>query len=109
MESQQSIRQRARRRALDAATAARIRQAAKDQRVSRLAAKLDRALARREEAIERWDRRVGEVLIALTRGEGLTLDEAIAWAGVELPRRHAYRMRAAAESPYGEAEPTEPT
>jgi len=45
--------------ALDAATAARIRQAAKDQRVSRLAAKLDRALVGREESIERWDRRVG--------------------------------------------------
>jgi hypothetical protein len=105
---QQAVSQQARRTALDAASAARIKQAAKDQRVSRLATKLGVTLARREEAIERWDRRVGELLFALTREEHLTLDEAIAWAGVRLTRRQAFRMRAAAESAHGGAARTEP-
>ena len=109
MTSQQSPRQRARRRALGAATTARIKQAAKDQRVSRLSARLVVRLARREEAISQWDQRVGEVLVALTRDEHLTLDEAIAWAAVPLTRRQAFRMRAAAEAGPGDAQPTEPT
>lgn len=108
MTSQQRMRQQARRTALDAASVARIKQAAKDQRVSRLATRLSVTLARREETIERWDRRVGEVLVALTREEHLTLDEAIAWSGARLTRRQAFRMRAAAESGHGEAARTEP-
>ncbi len=108
MTRQQAVSQQARRTALDAASAARIKQAAKDQRVSRLATKLGVTLARREEAIERWDRRVGELLFALTRDEHLTLAEAIAWAGVRLTRRQAFRMRAAAESAHGGAARTEP-
>lgn len=109
MESQQSRRQRARRMALDAATKARIKQAAKDQRVSRLATKLGVTLARRQEAIARWDRRAGELLTALTRDEHLSLDEAIAWAGVSLTRRQAFQMRAAAEEHDSKAVSTEPT
>lgn len=68
MTTQSKERQRARRRATDAATLARVREAKKDQRVSRLATKLAVTMARRDEAIERWDRRLGEVLVALTRG-----------------------------------------
>lgn len=101
MSPQQVSRQRARRVAHDAATRARIVQAAKDRRVSRLATRLGVAPARREEAIERWDRRVGEVLVSLTRDEHLTRDEAVAWAGVQLTRRQAFRVRALVESADG--------
>lgn len=94
---------------MDAATLARIREAKKDQRVSRLATKLAVTMARRDEAIERWDRRVGEVLVALTRDEHLTLDQAIDCSGAPLTRREASRLRSLAERSNGEATPHEPT
>ncbi len=101
MTTQSKERQRARRRATDAATLARVREAKKDQRVSRLATKLAVTMARRDEAIERWDRRLGEVLVALTRGEHLRLEEAIAWSGARLTRREASRLRSLAECSIG--------
>lgn len=58
---------------------ARIAAAQRDQRISRLATWLAVTLERRGEAIERWDRRAGNVLVALTCEEHLTLDEAIPW------------------------------
>jgi len=106
--SQQAARQRARRRAMDPAMRARIAAAHRDQRISRLATKLAITLARRDEAIERWDRRVGDVLVALTRGEHLTLDEAVAWSGITLTKREARRMRRLAESQSGEAPQNDP-
>ena len=87
----------------------RIAAAQRDKRVSRLATKLAVTLARRDEAIERWDRRVGDVLVALTRGERLTLDEAVAWSGITLKKHEAHRMRNLAERQYGEVDPTDTT
>jgi len=78
---------------------ARIAAAQRDKRVSRLATKLAVTLARRDEALQRWDRRVGDVLVALTRGEHLTLDEAVAWSGITLTKREARRMRRAGREP----------
>ena len=106
--SQQAARQRARRRAMDPAMRARIAAAQRDQRISRLATKLAVTLARRDEAIQRWDRRVGDVLIELTRVEHLTLDDAVAWSGITLTKREARRMRQLAESQSGEAPQTDP-
>lgn len=83
---------------------ARIAAAQRDQRISRLATKLALTLARRESAIQRWDQRVGDVLAELTRVEHLTLDEAIAWSGITLPKREARRLRRAAERQSGEAD-----
>ena len=99
--SQQAARQRARRRAMDPAMRARIAAAQRDQRISRLATKLAVTLARRDEAIQRWDRRVGDVLIALTRVEHLNLDEAVAWSDITLTKREARRMRNLAERESG--------
>ena len=107
--SQQAARQRARRRAMDPAMRARIAAAQRDQRISRLATKLAVTLARRDEAIQRWDRRVGDVLIELTRVEHLTLDDAVAWSGITLTKREARRMRQLAESQSGEADPLDTT
>ena len=73
--SQQAARQRARRRAVDPAMSARIASAQRDQRISRLATRLAVTLARRDESIHRWDRRVGDLLVELTRVEHLTLDD----------------------------------
>ena len=87
---------------------ARIAAAQRDKRVSRLATKLAVTLARRDEALQRWDRRVGDVLVALTRGEHLTLDEAVAWSGITLTKREARRMRQLAESQSGEAPQSDP-
>ena len=80
---------------------ARIAAAQRDQRISRLATKLAVTLARRDEAIQRWDRRVGDVLIALTRVEHLNLDEAVAWSDITLTKREARRMRNLAERESG--------
>ena len=107
--SQQAARQRARRQAMDPAMRARIAAAQRDQRISRLATKLALTLARRDEAIQRWDRRVGDVLIELTRVEHLTLDDAVAWSGITLTKREARRMRQLAESQSGEADPIDTT
>lgn len=107
--SQQAARQRARRRAMDPAMRVRIAAAQRDQRISRLATKLALTLARRDEAIQRWDRRVGDVLIELTRVEHLTLDDAVAWSGITLTKREARRMRNLAERQSGEADPTNTT
>lgn len=108
MSSQQAARQRARLRAVDPAMRARIAAAQRDQRMSRLATRLAVTLARRDEAIERWDRRVGDVLVALTRMEYLTLDEAVAWSGITLTEREAHRMRQLAERQSREADLTDP-
>ena len=107
MSLQQAARQRARRRAMDPAMRARIAAAQRHKRVSRLATKLAVTLARRDEAIERWDLRVGEVLVELTRVEHLTLDEAVVWSGITLTKREARRMRNLAESHSGEAPQTD--
>jgi len=48
------------------------------------------------------------VLVALTRGEHLTLDEAVAWSGITLTKREARRMRQLAESQSGEAPQSDP-
>ena len=106
--SQQAARQWARRRAMDPAMRARITAAQRDQRISRLATKLAVTLARRDEAMQRWDRRVGDVLVALTREEHLTLDEAVAWSGITFTKREARRMRRLAESQSGEAPQNDP-
>lgn len=106
--SQQAARQRARRQAMDLAMRARIAAAQRDQRISRLATKLAVTLARRDEALQRWDRRVGDVLIELTRVEHLTLDDAVAWSGITLTKREARRMRQLAESQSGEAPQSDP-
>jgi len=94
---------------MDPAMRARIAAAQRDQRISRLATKLAVTLARRDEAIQRWDRRVGDVLAELTRVEHLTLDDAVAWSGITLTRREARRMRRAAERQSGEADPIDTT
>ena len=88
---------------------ARITTAQRGQRISRRATRLAVTLARRGEAIQRWDRRVGDVLVALTRGEHRNLNEAVAWSGITLTKREARRMRQLAESQSGEADPIDTT
>lgn len=80
---------------------ARIQSALRDQRVSRLATRLSVTLARRDQAIERWDRRIGEVLVQLTRVERLTIEEALAWSGATLTKGEARRLRQLAEHDSG--------
>jgi len=99
--SQQAARQRARRAAIDPAMSARIQSALRDQRVSRLATRLSVTLARRDQAIERWDRRIREVLVQLTRVERLTIEEALAWSGATLTKGEARRLRQLAEHDSG--------
>ena len=61
--------------------------------MSRLATRLSVTLARRDQAIERWDRRIREVLVQLTRVERLTIEEALAWSGATLTKGEARRLR----------------
>ena len=74
--SAQTVRQQARRTALDAHTRVRIQRAEQDKRRSVLAVTVVQALAERDATVAACERRAGGALRALTRDEGLTVREA---------------------------------
>lgn len=77
----QSIRQVARRQALDAQAKRRQERAEAEKRRSALGVKVAVALAARDEAVRRHEVEAGRALAALTGDEGLTVAEACEWAG----------------------------
>ncbi len=89
----QSVRQQARRAALDAQS--RMRQARKEQerRRSGLAVSVVTALAERDAAVAVYELRAGEALLALTDEEGMSLPEAVEWCGDQVNVREATRLR----------------
>ena len=102
---QQSIRQAARRAALDAQAQRRRERAERDKRIEAIALDVVAALAEREASVAQCETRAGEALRMLTVGEGLTLREAVEWCGgqEQLTVREATRLRTLEP-----AEPTEP-
>jgi hypothetical protein len=87
----ESVRQAARRAALDAQTQVRRRDEERDKRRSRLGVIVVTALAQRDEQIRVFELRAGEALNALIADEGLAVGEAAEWCG--LPVKEVRRLR----------------
>jgi len=96
--SQQSVRQAARKVALQAQCTRRRERARRDRRLEGLAVDVAVALRERDAAVAEAEHRAGEALRTLTLGEGLTLREAVGWCGPELTLREASRLRRLADA-----------
>src|SRR5450631_4332644 len=94
---QQSIRQEARRAALDAQSKRRRERAEREKRLEGLAVRVLVALRERDAAVADADRRVGKALREMTEDEGLSAREAVEWCGDEITMREATRLRRLAE------------
>ena len=100
--SQQSIRQAARRSALDAQAVLRKKRADRERRLEGLAVAVLTALGERDAAVRDTEMRVGEALQTMTTEEGLSLREAVEWCGSgALTVREVTRLRQLAHDPPG--------
>ena len=88
----QSVRQVARRQALEAQAKRRRERAEIERRCSALGVDIVVALTERDAAVERCERAAGVALVALMNSEGLTIADACEWAG-DLPVAEAKRLR----------------
>jgi hypothetical protein len=93
---QQSVRQAARKTALDVRAARRLARVQRERRLDTLAVEVHIAVAERDAAVAAIERRAGQALHAMTSDEGLTLREAVDWCGAGLTLREASRLRRAA-------------
>jgi hypothetical protein len=97
--SQQSVRQAARRSALDAQAILRKERADRERG---LAVAVLTALGERDAAVRDTEMRVGEALQTMTTEEGLSLREAVEWCGSgALTVREVTRLRQLAHDPPG--------
>ena len=92
----QSVRQIARRQALEAQSKRRRERDEAERRMSALGVDVVVALTERDAAVARLERVAGEALGKLTHDEQLTINEACEWAG-ELSVAEAKRLRRLAE------------
>jgi hypothetical protein len=90
---QQSIRQEARRAALDAQSKRRRERAEREKRLEDLAVRVLVAIRERDAALADGDRRAGQALCHMTEDEGLSVREAVEWCGDELTTREVTRLR----------------
>jgi hypothetical protein len=88
----QSIRQAARRAALDAQAQRRRERAEREKRIEGLAVDVLTALTERRASIEECERRAGHALRELTEREGLSVSDAADWCGDGLTAREAKRL-----------------
>src|SRR5665811_498352 len=95
---QQSIRQEARRAALDAQSKRRRERAEREKRLEDLAVQVLVAMRERDAAVADADRRAGKALREMTEDEGLSAREAVEWCGDEITMREATRLRRLAEN-----------
>ncbi len=89
----QSVRQAARRSALDAQARMRSERAEQERRRSGLAVAVVTALAERDALVQACEKRAGEALVKMTSAGGLTLREAVRWCGEQITLREATRLR----------------
>lgn len=89
----QSIRQEARRAALDAQSKRRRERAEREKRLEDLAVQVLVAIRERDAAVVEADRRAGKALREMTEDEGLSAREAVEWCGGEITLREATRLR----------------
>jgi len=97
--SQQSVRQAARRSALDAQAARRRRRADRERRLEALAVAVLTALGERDGAVKDAEMRAGEALRAMSVDEGLSVREAVEWCGTGITVREVTRLRRLAGDP----------
>jgi hypothetical protein len=97
--SQQSVRQEARRSALNAQAARRKERADRERRLEGLAVAVLTALGERDGAVKDAEKRAGEALRAMTDNEGLSLREAVDWCGTGITVREVTRLRSLARDP----------
>ena len=97
--SQQSVRQEARRSALDAQAARRKERADRERRLEALAVAVLTALGERDGAVKDAERRAGEALRAMSVDEGLSVREAVEWCGAGITVREVSRLRRLARDP----------
>ena len=91
--SQQTIKQRARRKAHDAVARQRKESAERERRLENLAVQVLTAVEERDAAVADTEQRAGAALRQMTEAEGLTLREAVEWCGEEISVREATRLR----------------
>jgi len=91
--SQQTIKQRARRKAHDAVARQRKERAERERRLEDLAVQVLTAVEERDAAVADTKQRAGAALRQITEAEGLTLSEAVEWCGEEISVREATRLR----------------
>jgi hypothetical protein len=97
--SQQSVRQAARRSALDAQAARRRERADRERRLEALAVAVLTALGERDGAVKDAELRAGEALRAMSVDEGLSVREAVEWCGTGITVREVTRLRRLAGDP----------
>lgn len=95
--TQQSVRQAARRAALDAQSKRRRERAEREKRLERIAVDVLVAVRERDASVAAAERRAGAALRAMTDDEGLSLREAVTWCGDEISTREATRLRRLAD------------
>src|SRR5215218_2375309 len=91
--NQQSVRQAARRSALDAQAVLRKERADQERGLEGLAVAVLTALAERDAMVRDAERRAGQALLTMTDAEGLSLREAVDWCGSGLTVREMTRLR----------------
>ena len=92
--SQQSVRQAARRSALDARAVLRKERANRERRLEGLAVAVLTALRERDALVRDAERRARQALRTMTDEEGLSLREAAEWCGSGLTVREITRLTA---------------
>jgi hypothetical protein len=97
--SQQSVRQAARRSALDAQAVLRKARADRERRLEGLAVTVLTALGERNASIRDAEKRAGVALVAMTDEEGLSVREAVDWCGSGVTAREVIRLRRLAQRP----------
>ena len=95
---QQSIRQQARRAALDAQSKRRRGRAEREKRLENLAVAVLVAVGERDAAVVDAERRAGQALREMTEDEGLSVGEEVEWCGDETSTWEARWLRRLARS-----------
>ena len=90
--SQQSVRQAARRAALDAQAVLRKDRADRDRRLEALAVDVLTALGEGNALVRDTERRAGQALRTMTEDEGLSVREAVKWCGNGITVREITRL-----------------
>ena len=90
--SQQSVRQAARRSALDAQAVLRKERADRERRLEALAVAVLTALGERDALVRDAERRAGQALRTMTDDEGLSVREALDWCGSGVTVREITRL-----------------
>jgi hypothetical protein len=97
--SQQSVRQAARRSALDTQAVLRKERADRERLLEGLAVAVLTALGERDALVRDAERRAAQALRTMTDDEGLSLQEAAEWCGGAITLREATRLRQLVNDP----------